>query len=159
MVVVRGLPCGCGAIPSRCPFFWFFFLGKQKKRTNKLAEGIQKRLCKNKNPPAKLNVQIAFVFPDTLSAICVMSIAENAKIFAKDRREEARRFTLFKGRESFAHDPFSIVDANQSKETRWRSIRFLALQMTKTLVYILQLVQKLYLLFNKHTSTSVSSTK
>jgi hypothetical protein len=24
-----------------CPFFWFFFLGKQKKRTKELAEGNQ----------------------------------------------------------------------------------------------------------------------
>jgi hypothetical protein len=35
-----------------------------------------------------------FSFPVTLSAICVMSIAENGKNFAKDRREEGRCLTF-----------------------------------------------------------------
>jgi hypothetical protein len=30
-----------GAVGFACPFFWFFFWGKQKKRTKELAEGNQ----------------------------------------------------------------------------------------------------------------------
>jgi hypothetical protein len=74
--------CFWAPVPQHC--------GKQKGTRRRHT----KCLCNStthltKNPLASSNVQIAFVFPDTLSAICIMSIAESAKIFAKDRREEA----------------------------------------------------------------------
>ena len=51
-----------------------------------LIEGIRSQLSSN--------LQRAFVFPVTLNAICVMSIAETTKIFAEDRREEAMCLTF-----------------------------------------------------------------
>jgi hypothetical protein len=64
---------GGRAIASRCPFFW-----ANKKRTKKLAEGYQEP------------------YPTALSPF-ERSIAEGAKIFAKDRRgkrEDSLHFIL-----------------------------------------------------------------
>jgi hypothetical protein len=53
MVVVRRPGKTRGALGFACPFFWFFFLGKQKKRTNELAEGttLSQSCTSLHNPP------------------------------------------------------------------------------------------------------------
>jgi hypothetical protein len=75
MVVVRWPGKTRGAMGFACPFFWFFFLGKQKKRTKKLAEGIRKRLCNS-------------------TTQCVKSIAKEPQRFSQ-RIAEKREVALY----------------------------------------------------------------
>jgi hypothetical protein len=84
MPVVRWPPCACGAIAARCPFFWFFFLGKQKKRTKKLAEGIKQKNINN-YPTLTKQKRFQYQWQPTHISYGVISIAENTEIFAKMR--------------------------------------------------------------------------
>jgi hypothetical protein len=69
-----------------------------REAKRELAEGIKNvyataLLTSLKIPRLSSNVQIAFVFPETLSAICLISIAENERIFSQ-RIAEKRHDTL-----------------------------------------------------------------
>jgi YVTN family beta-propeller protein len=88
MPVVRWPPCACGAIAARCPFFWFFFLGKQKKRTKKLAEGIKQKNINN-YPTLTKQKRFQYQWQPTHISYGVISIAEYTEIFAEYRKDES----------------------------------------------------------------------